>query len=58
MLLAAVEAPAIWIATTPPKGPAGLELAILTKQTPDWPPTVPEQVVPAGTATENGCVDN
>lgn len=47
--------PATCIAKTPPKGPAGLGFAILTRQTFDMPPTVPEQVVPAGIWTVNGC---
>jgi hypothetical protein len=54
----AVESPAslaICIAKTPPKGPAGLGFAILTRQTFDMPATVPEQVVPAGISTVNGC---
>jgi hypothetical protein len=50
--LAAV--PATCIAKTPPKGPAGLGLANFTRHTPDCPPTVPVQVVPAGIATEKG----
>lgn len=47
-------APAIWIATTPPKGPAPDGLTILTRQTLDWPPTVPVQVVPAGMVAAKG----
>jgi hypothetical protein len=50
--LAAV--PAGWNAKTPPKGPAGLGLASFTRHTLDCPPTVPEQAVPAGIATEKG----
>lgn len=45
---------AIWKKATPPKGPAGLGLAILTAQTLDCPPTEPEQAVPAGTAMAMG----
>lgn len=47
-------APAIWIATTPPNGPAPDGLTILTRQTLDWPATVPVQVVPAGMVAANG----
>jgi hypothetical protein len=46
--------PATCIANTPPKGPAGFGLASFTRQTPDCPPTVPVQVVPAGIATLKG----
>ena len=54
VLLAAEAAPAICIAITPPNGPAGLELAILTRHVFAWPPTVPLQVVPAGIWTVKG----
>ena len=50
-----LEPLAICMAKTPPKGPAGLGLAIFTRQTFDIPPTVPEQVVPAGIWTVKGC---
>lgn len=53
---AAVEElpPAIWKAMTPPKGPAGLELATFIMHTPVVLPTVPVQVVPAGTWIAKG----
>ena len=51
-------APATCMANTPPNGPAGLGFAILTKQTFDWPPTVPEHVVPAGICTVKGYGDS
>lgn len=52
---AAVELPAaIWKAMTPPKGPAPLGLASFTRQTFCILPTLPLQVVPAGTWTAKG----
>lgn len=54
VLVALPAPPAIWIAKTPPKGPAGFALAILTIQTPVCPPAVPVQVVPAGIWMVNG----
>ncbi len=46
--------PAIWTAITPPNGPALEGLTILTRQTLDWPATVPVQEVPAGMVAANG----
>lgn len=39
---------------TPPNGPAPDGFTIFTRQTLDWPATVPEQVVPAGMVAEKG----
>ena len=41
-------------ATDPPKGPASAAFWSLATQTPDAPPTEPEQVMPAGIWTATG----